>query len=43
VSQFSGKQSKGAMRARRALKREQAEERNAKTPPERRKRNRMGI
>jgi hypothetical protein len=37
MSQFSGKQFKGAMRQRRQLKREQAEARNAATQPERRR------
>jgi hypothetical protein len=37
MSQFSGKQFKGAMRLRRQLKREQAVARNAATQPERRR------
>jgi len=37
VSRFSGSQGKGAMRAFRKDKRAQAKERNALTPPERRR------
>ena len=36
MSAFSGRQGKGARRRLRAIKREEAEERNALTPPERR-------
>ena len=36
MSAFSGRQGKGARRRLRALKREEAEARNALTPPERR-------
>lgn len=37
MSAFSGKQHKGARREHKALRREEAEARNALTPPERRK------
>ena len=38
---WDGKQYKGAMRTRRELKRAQAEDRSAATPPERRRRHRI--
>lgn len=43
MSQFSGKQQRGAMKARREAKREQADERNARTPLRRRRAYREGT
>jgi hypothetical protein len=43
VSQFSGKQAKGAMTRRRELKRAEAEVRNKLTKPERRSNKRPGT
>jgi hypothetical protein len=40
MSAFSGRQGRGARAIYRAKKRQEAEERNAKTPDERRKKNR---
>lgn len=41
MARFSGSQFKGAMRNLRTVKREEAEARNAKTPEDRRKKNRL--
>ena len=41
MSQFHGPQQAPAMRRRREVKRAEAEERNAKTPPERRRQYRL--
>lgn len=40
MSRFTGKQFKGAQKAHKELRREEAEKRNAKTPEENRRKNR---
>lgn len=42
MSAYSGPQGKGAAKKRRAVKRAEAEARNALTPPERRRAHRLG-